>query len=85
MHGDEQIKRMIQARKNEPRLREAHARCAEFIEHDKELEMLEYLRDNSDLSIFDIVDADGKTLLHECTFNDASKCVKALISLANDK
>ena len=85
MHGDEAIKKFVQARKTEQRLREAHKSCAEFIENDSELELLDYLKANSDLSVFDIVDPDGKTLLHECTFNDSTKCTKALISLARDQ
>lgn len=37
------------------------------------------------MPVFDIVDSQGKTLLHECTFNDATKCTKALISIVRDK
>jgi len=37
--------------------------------------MLAYLRINSDLMINDIVDTNGKTLLHESTFNDSVKCL----------
>ena len=66
-------------------MREAHTKCAEWIEQDKELELLDYLNSNSDVQVFDIVDPDGKTLLHECTFNDSTKCTKALISLARDQ
>jgi len=83
-HGDEAIKKFVQARKTEQRLREAHQKCAEWIENDKDLDLLKYLQDNADLSLFDIIDPDGKTLLHECTFNDSSKCTKALILLARD-
>ena len=31
-----------------------------------------------------MIDAEGKTLLHQCTVNDSTKCAKALISLARD-
>ena len=46
---------------------------------------MQYLQENSDLSVFDICDTEGKTLLHECTFNDATKCTKALMSIARDR
>ena len=66
-------------------MRDAHTKCGEMIEHDKELDLLHFLQQNSDIKVWDIVDPDGKTLLHECTFNDATKCTKAIISLAKDQ
>ena len=38
-----------------------------------------YLKKNPDLSVGEIIDSNGKTLLHECTFNDSVKCLKALL------
>jgi len=66
-------------------VREAHTKCAEWIENDQDIKLLEYLEQNDDLLVCDVVDSNGKTLLHECTFNDSSKCLKALLGVSRDQ
>lgn len=79
MGGDDAVKKFVQARKLEQKLREAHSKCAEWIENDNDVELMAYLSLNPDLLVCDIVDPNGKTLLHECTFNDSTKCTKSLM------
>ena len=45
--------------------------------------MLAYLKKNSDLVVNEIVDTNGKTLLHECTFNNSVKCLNLLLQYAS--
>jgi len=51
------------------------------------MELMAFLTDRSqtELLVCDIVDSNGKTLLHECTFNDSSKCLKALLAHAKSQ
>ena len=56
-----------------------------MIEKDSDIELVTYLNTNKALIVSEIVDQNGKTLLHECTFNDSMKCLKALISLGNEQ
>jgi len=79
VQGDEAIKKFVNARKLEQKLREAHSKCAEWIENDNDVELMTFLSGNSDLMVSEIVDPNGKTLLHECTFNDSAKCTKAVL------
>ena len=67
------------------RIREAHERCVTHIENDNNTELLKYLTTNADLPVNEIVDQNGKTLIHECTFNDSLKCLKALLTLASPR
>ena len=67
------------------RIREAHERCVTHIENDNNLELTNYLTTNADLPVNEIVDQNGKTLLHECTFNDSLKCLKALLTLVSPR
>ena len=60
-------------------LREAQQICVAHIERNQADEMLAYLKKNSDLVVNEIVDTNGKTLLHECTFNNSVKCLKLLL------
>ena len=82
MQGEDTIKKFVLARKQEQKLREAFSKCAEWIENDNDVDLMVYLSENSDLIVNDIVDPNGKTLLHECTFNDSSKCTKAILAHA---
>ena len=73
--GDQAIKKFAQARKQDQRLREAQLACVGYIERRSDDQMLDYLKSNSDLMVSDITDTNGKTLLHECTFNDNFKAL----------
>jgi len=44
-----------------------------------------YLTKHSDVFICDITDTNGKTLLHECTFNDSLKCLEVVLDLAKSQ
>ena len=73
----------MQARKTESKLlREAHQRCVQLIETDNDIELEKYLKNNLDLPIIEIIDSNGRTLLHESTFADGGKCTEALLGLA---
>lgn len=55
---------------------------------DNHVDFLTYLKLNSDpesILVSEVQDANGKTLLHECTFHDSFKCLKALLNLASNQ
>ena len=71
----------VQARKIDARARELHLKCTNLIENDDETELMRCLQDNQDVLVSDIIDTNGKTLLHECTFNDSFKCLKVVLEV----
>ena len=80
--ADGHMKKMQQARKTEAKIREVHSECSRLIEDDKNGALRAYLSKHPDVLICDIVDTNGKTLLHECTFNDSLQCLKVVFDLA---
>ena len=83
--GGQDIAKFVQARKADAKLREAHQQCAQWIETDNDIDFITYLRKNPALLVTDIVDSNGKTLVHECTFNDSVKCLKALLAYSQEQ
>ena len=73
--ADLQMKKISQARKTEAKLRQVHGECARLIESDNSTGLKAYMSRNHDLLVCDVIDSNGKTLLHECTFNDSFKCL----------
>ena len=74
----------MNARKNEARMREAQQICAGHIGRNSSDELLAYLQQNTDLPVHEVVDSNGKTLMHECTFNDSTRCLKVLLEHAQN-
>lgn len=62
--------------------RDVSIKCFEFIEEDKEQELIKCLTDHPLVNIHEIVDHIGKTLLHEATFQDTTKILRLLIMYA---
>ena len=65
-------------------MREAQQICAGYIGRNSSDELFSYLQGNTDLPINEITDSNGKTLLHECTFNDSTRCLKVLLEHAQN-
>lgn len=81
--ADEHMRKLQQARKTEAKIREVHSECSRLIEDDKSGALRAYLAKHPDVLICDIVDTNGKTLLHECTFNDSLQCLKVVFEMAS--
>ena len=73
------MKKVSLARKTEAKVREIHNECARHIENDNHVALKAFLDKHPDVFVNDIIDSNGKTLLHECTFNDSYKCLKLVI------
>ena len=44
-----------------------------------------YLSLHSDMLVSEIIDSNGKTLLHECTFNDSFNCLQLILELGKSQ
>ena len=69
--ADMHMKKVSLARKTEAKVREIHNECARHIENDNHVALKAFLDKHPDVFVNDIIDSNGKTLLHECTFNDS--------------
>jgi len=76
------MKKITQARRTEAKVREVHSECVRLIENDNFEALKAFLGKHPDVYVCDIIDTNGKTLLHECTFNDSLKCLEAVFELA---
>ena len=63
-------------------LKDAQLQCFEFIENDNMEGLMKYLGARFELMVNEILDTNGKTLLHESAFQDNFKIMQALILYA---
>lgn len=80
--ADLQIQKVAQARRTEARVRKVHSECARLIENDNSNALKAFLDKNPDVFVCEILDTNGKTLLHECTFSDSFKCLEVILQVA---
>ena len=62
------------------KLRDASLQCFDFIENENLSGLMSYLTETCpEIKVNEINDQNGKTLLHECTFQDTYQILKSLL------
>lgn len=58
-------------------------KASEFIENQNALELRKLLEANPDVAVSELIDPQGKSLLHEATFNECENSVRVLLDIGN--